>query len=90
MDLTSPLTLKTTPFKTNRTLVVQQPMREPKKNESYDGPEDAKKIDLAEPREEPKLVYIATYLSPEEETMLIKRLQEYRNIFVWSYKDLKG
>ena len=27
---------------------------------SYDGPEDTKKIDLASPGEEPKLVYIAT------------------------------
>ena len=31
----------------DRTLVVQQPLREPKPNESYDGPENAKKIDLA-------------------------------------------
>ena len=49
-----------------------------------------KKINLAEPREEPKLVYIATDLTPEEETMLIKTLREYRDIFAWSYKDLKG
>ena len=36
----------------DRTLLVQKPMREPKKNESYDGPEDAKRVDLAEQGED--------------------------------------
>ena len=63
----------------DRTLVVQQQMRDPKKNESYDGPEDAKRIDIAEPREDPKPVYIATDLSCEEKGLLIKTLKEYKD-----------
>ena len=58
--------------------------------ESYDGPEDAKQVDLAEPGEEPKPVYIATDLTPEEEELLIDTLKEYKDVFAWSYKDLKG
>lgn len=57
---------------------------------SYDGLGDAKRIDLAYPGEEPKLVYIATDLSPKEEQPLIELLKEYRDVFAWSYKDLKG
>ncbi|MCO5560567.1 hypothetical protein L7F22_014182 [Adiantum nelumboides] len=57
---------------------------------SYDGPEDAKKIDLASPGEDSKHVYIATDLEPEEEKELIEILQEFRDVFAWSYKDLKG
>ena len=36
------------------------------------------------------MVYIATDLTPEEEDLLIKTLKEYRDVFAWSYKDLKG
>ncbi|MCO5588455.1 hypothetical protein L7F22_042411 [Adiantum nelumboides] len=57
---------------------------------SYDWPEDAKKIDLAEPGEDPNPIYIATDLSPEEEEELIKLLRDYKDVFVYSYKDLKG
>ena len=57
---------------------------------SYDGPEDTKKIDLAKPGEDPKIMYIATDLDPEEEQKLIDLLQEYRDVFAWSFKDLKG
>ena len=57
---------------------------------SYDGLEDAKPADLAFPGEDPCIVYIATDLSPEEEELLIKTLKEYRDVFAWSYKDLKG
>ena len=32
----------------------------------YDGPEDAKKIDLAEPGEEPRPAWIATDLTPDD------------------------
>ena len=57
---------------------------------SYDGPKDAKKVDLAKPSEEPRLVWIATHLQPDEEELLLSTLREYRDIFAWSYKDLKG
>ena len=57
---------------------------------SYDGPEDTKKIDIASPGEEPKPVYIAIDLRPEQEQELIQLLKEFRDVFAWSYKDLKG
>ena len=44
----------------NRKIVVTQPMREPREHGSYNGPENAKKIDLALDGEDPKPVYIAT------------------------------
>ncbi|MCO5575757.1 hypothetical protein L7F22_029561 [Adiantum nelumboides] len=75
----------------DRKIIVQQPMRELKEpGTSYDGPEKAKKIDLAEPGEEPKPAYIATDLTEEEEQLLIATLKQYKDVFVWSYKDLKG
>ncbi|MCO5610653.1 hypothetical protein L7F22_064892 [Adiantum nelumboides] len=55
---------------------------------SYDGPKKAKKIDLAEAREEPKSAYIAIDLAEEEEQLLIATLKQYRDVFVWSYKDV--
>ena len=58
---------------------------------SHEGPEDAKKIELAGPNEDAKPVYIATNLEPTEEQSLIKILQEFKNVFAWLlYKDLKG
>ena len=57
---------------------------------SYDGPENAKKIDLAEEGEDPRPAYIANDLLPEEEELLIKTLKEYKDVFAWSYRDLKG
>src|SRR5271156_1480600 len=36
------------------------------------------------------MAYIATDLDPEEEEILIRTLKEYRDVFAWSYKDLKG
>ncbi|MCO5563145.1 hypothetical protein L7F22_016782 [Adiantum nelumboides] len=57
---------------------------------SYDGPEKAKKIDLAEPGEEPKPAYIAIDLTEKEEQLLIPTLKQYKDVFAWSYKDLKG
>ena len=44
---------------------------------SYDGPKDTNKIDIASLGEEPKLVYIATDLRPEEEQELIQLLIEF-------------
>ena len=58
--------------------------------ESYKGPEDAKQVDLAMAGEEPRKVWIATALSPKEEALLISTLGEYKDVFAWSYKDLKG
>ena len=57
---------------------------------SYEGPEDAKKINLAGPNEDAKLVYIASNLEPTKEQSLIKILQEFIDVFAWLYKDLKG
>ena len=47
-------------------------------------------MDLAEPGEEPRPVYIATDLTQEEEDLLISALKEYWDVFAWSYRDLKG
>ena len=57
---------------------------------SYDGHEEAKKIDLAQPREEAKPAYILVDLTAEQEEQLIALLKEYRDVFAWSYKDFKG
>ncbi|MCO5557917.1 hypothetical protein L7F22_011490 [Adiantum nelumboides] len=74
----------------DRKIIVQQPMRELKEpGTSYDGPEKAKKIDLAELGEEQKPAYIATDLTEEEEQLLIATLKHYKDVFAWSYKDLK-
>ena len=49
----------------DRKIVVKQPERlKVAQGISYDGPEDTKKIDLAKPGEEPKIMYIATDLDP--------------------------
>ena len=72
-------------------VVVQQPIQtQQAPGESYDGPQGSKKIDLAEPGEESKPAWIASDLSQEEEDLLIKTLKEYRDVFAWTYKDLKG
>ena len=74
-----------------RKIVLQQSKREPQKpGESYDGPENSKRVDLAKEGEEPRPVWIATELDPEEEKKLIETLKEYRDVFAWSYHDLKG
>ncbi|MCO5548151.1 hypothetical protein L7F22_001609 [Adiantum nelumboides] len=75
----------------DRKIIVQQPMRELKEpGTSYNGPKKAKKINLTEPGEEPKPAYIATDLTEEEEQLLIATLKQYKDVFAWSYKDLKG
>lgn len=75
----------------DRKIVIKQPIRTwQKPNESYDGPENAKKIDLADEGQEPRLAYIATNLELVEEELLIKTLKEYTDVFTWSYRDLKG
>ena len=76
----------------DRSIILQSPKREKPKTfgVSYDGLEDAKKVELADPRETPKPVWIATDLSVGEEELLVSTLKEYRDVFAWSYKDLKG
>lgn len=61
-----------------------------KPGESYDGLENAKKIYLAREGEEPRPAYIAADLEPDEEELLVKTLKEYRDVFSWSYRNLKG
>ncbi|MCO5567826.1 hypothetical protein L7F22_021522 [Adiantum nelumboides] len=71
-------------------IIVEQPVRELRKQgESYEGPKNAKKIDLAEPGEEPRPAYIVDDLNKEEEELLLSLLKEYGDVFAWSYKDLK-
>ena len=50
----------------DRKIVTQSPQRDRPTNprESYDGPEEVKHVDLAQPRQDPKPVYIATNLQP--------------------------
>ena len=76
----------------DRRIVLEKPKRIPtgQPGESYDGPEQAKQVDLAEPGEDPRLGWIATDLTEEEESLLVSTLKEYRDVFAWSYKDLKG
>ncbi|MCO5598976.1 hypothetical protein L7F22_053075 [Adiantum nelumboides] len=75
----------------DRKIILQQSMSEIKEpGTSYDGPKKVKKIDLAEPGEEPKPAYIATDLTKEEEKFLTATLKQYKVVFAWSYKDLKG
>lgn len=74
-----------------RKIVLQQPKREKEKSsKSYDGPEKFKKIDLASEGEEAKPVWIANDLEPEKEQKLVDTLNEYRDVFACSYRDLKG
>ena len=74
-----------------RKIIWQKPNRQqPIIAISYKGPKDDKKVDLAGHGEDTKPVYIATDLEPNEEQSLIEILQELRDVFAWSYKDLKG
>ena len=63
----------------DRWIVTQSPRQEKPTTlgKSYDGLEEVKQLDLAQPREEPKPVYIATNLQPHEEELLIQTLQQY-------------
>ena len=75
----------------DRSILLQTPERtKPQAGVSYDGPEDTKRVDLAEPGEDLLPVYIATDLTSEEEEYLIATLHEYRDVFAWPYKHLKG
>ena len=63
----------------DRKIILQKPMRQKPDTpgESYDGPEDAKQVNLANEGEEQKLVWIATDLTPDEEQLLIQTLKEH-------------
>ena len=72
-------------------IIWQKPnCQQPITGVSYEGPKDAKKIDLTGPNEDAKPVYIATDLAPIEEQHLVEILQEFRYLFARSYRDLKG
>ena len=62
----------------DRKIVIKQPIKTSQipgeSYESYDGPENAKKIDLADEGQEPRPAYIAMDLEPKEEKILIKTL----------------
>ena len=75
----------------NRKIVLKQPMREiPEENISYNLPELSKIVNLAQPGEESKPVKIAQDLTSKEESLIFQTLKEYRGVFAWTYKDLKG
>ena len=75
----------------DRKIMLQQPKRVRPKiaGELYDGLKDAKKIDLANPGEESRPIYIVTNLNPNEEELSIATLKEYKDVFACSYKDPK-
>ncbi|MCO5603598.1 hypothetical protein L7F22_057749 [Adiantum nelumboides] len=56
----------------------------------YDGPAIVKEIELAEPGEESKLVFIAQDLTEVEEAVLKELLKKFKDIFTWTYHDMKG
>ena len=75
----------------DRPIILQSPKHEwPFTLGDSFGPKDAKVIDLANLGEEPKSVWIATSFSIEEKAPLVSTLKEYRDVFAWSYKKLKG
>ena len=47
-------------------------------------------MNIAQPGEESKPIKIAQDLTLEEESLLLQTLTEYRDVFAWTYKDLKG
>lgn len=51
--------------------------------------EDTKTINLGA-EEEPREIQIGLSLTPEEQDALTKLLQEYTDVFAWSYKDMPG
>ena len=74
-----------------RKIVLQKPTKEKVvAGVAHYGQEEAKKVDLAQPYEESKPVYILANLSEEEEKELIQLLKKFRDVVAWSYKDLKG
>ncbi|MCO5576707.1 hypothetical protein L7F22_030522 [Adiantum nelumboides] len=56
----------------------------------YYGPAIVKEIELVEPGEESKHVFIAQDLIEIEEAVLKELLKEFKDIFAWTYHDMKG
>jgi hypothetical protein len=56
----------------------------------YAKPTDWKTIDVSFEEEDPKPIKIGSQLTDEEAEMYRALVMEYRDIFAWSYKDLKG
>jgi hypothetical protein len=74
------------------------PIHPPIPNDWYHGPTnlirvqavDWKKVDVSYPGEEPRIIKVGSQLSTEETTQYKNLVMEYRDIFAWSYKNLKG
>ena len=64
-------------------LQTLQQVKPQQNGESYNGPKDVKRVDLANPGEEPRMVYITIDLLLEEEEGLIATLREYKDTFAW-------
>ena len=54
------------------------------------GLENSKQVNLEGENEEPRQVWIAFELAKDEEKFLVETLKSYKDIFAWSYRDLKG
>ena len=91
--LTTPISVTSHYKKYNveeRKIVVQKPNRENfVASVLYDGQEEAMKINLAQPRGKVKPMNIVVDLSSTKEEELIELLKEYKDVFAYSYKDLK-
>ncbi|MCO5609287.1 hypothetical protein L7F22_063513 [Adiantum nelumboides] len=76
----------------DRKVVYNKAQRTPINGSSgvYDGPAIVKEIELAEPDEESKSVFIAQDLTEIEEAVLKELLKELKDIFAWTYHDMKG
>ena len=74
----------------SRVVACKRPQRTPHiLGEACDGPVRVKEINLGN-GVDPKPVFIATDLQSDEETSLIALLTEFRDVFAWTYTDLKG
>ena len=63
-------------------IIWKKPNRQqPVASISFEGPKDAKKIDLAGLGEDAKPIYIAIDLEPIEEQSLIEILHEFKDMF---------
>ena len=39
---------------------------------------------------EPRLIYVSSLLTPEEESKYFELLMEYKDVFAWTYKEMPG
>ncbi|MCO5551478.1 hypothetical protein L7F22_004982 [Adiantum nelumboides] len=76
----------------DRKVVYTKAQRTPINGSSgvYDGPAIVKEIELAEPGEESKPMFIAQGLTKVEEAVLKELLKEFKDVFAWTYHDMKG